>query len=107
MSHDEISNAKKKWEEGTLAKHQAKHPERRDEYVTTSSKPIQRIYTPLDVPDFDYMKDLGYPSEYPYTRGPQPTMYRGRIWTMRQFAGMGNAEETNKRFKFLLANGQT
>jgi len=103
----EISNAKTKWEKGALAAHEERHPERLKEYVTTSSKPIRRIYTPLDVPDFDYMKDLGFPSEYPYTRGVQPTMYRGRIWTMRQFAGMGNAEETNKRFKFLLANGQT
>ncbi|MHA1576005.1 MAG: methylmalonyl-CoA mutase family protein, partial [Candidatus Thorarchaeota archaeon] len=108
MTHNKgISNAKTKWEKGTLAEHEKRNPERRKEYVTTSSKPIRRIYTPLDIPDFEYMKDLGFPSEYPFTRGVQPTMYRGRIWTMRQFAGMGNAEESNKRYKFLLANGQT
>ncbi|MHA1740734.1 MAG: acyl-CoA mutase large subunit family protein, partial [Candidatus Thorarchaeota archaeon] len=73
----------------------------------TSSRPVKRLYTPLDIPNFDYLRDLGFPSQYPYTRGVQPTMYRGRIWTMRQFAGMGTAEESNARYKFLLANGQT
>ncbi|MHA2024671.1 MAG: acyl-CoA mutase large subunit family protein [Candidatus Thorarchaeota archaeon] len=102
-----IGAAKDNWEKNTLTPHQKKHPDRREEYLTTSSSPVKAIYTPLDVPDFDYMKDLGFPSEYPYTRGVQPSMYRGRVWTMRQFAGMGTAEETNKRFKFLLANGQT
>ena len=102
-----ISAAKDNWEKNTLGLHQKKHPDRRKEFVTTSSKPVKVLYTPLDLPDFDYMKDLGFPSEYPYTRGVQPTMHRGRLWTMRQFAGMGSAEETNERFKFLLANGQT
>jgi methylmalonyl-CoA mutase N-terminal domain/subunit len=102
-----IAAAKKNWEKNTLSPHQAKHPDRRDEFVTTSSKPVKVLYTPLDLPEFDYMKDLGFPSEYPYTRGVQPSMHRGRLWTMRQFAGMGSAEETNARFKFLLANGQT
>ncbi|MHA1934368.1 MAG: acyl-CoA mutase large subunit family protein [Candidatus Thorarchaeota archaeon] len=102
-----ILNAKKRWISDTLEPHKKKHPERREEFVTTSSRPIQRIYTPLDIPDFDYMRDLGFPSEFPYTRGVQTTMYRGQFWTMRQFAGMGNAEESNKRYKFLLANGQT
>ncbi len=102
-----IAAAKKNWEKNILAPHQAKHPDRRKEFVTTSSKPVKVLYTPLDIPDFDYMKDLGFPSEYPYTRGVQPTMHRGQLWTMRQFAGMGSAEETNERFKFLLANGQT
>ena len=104
---DAITQAKEEWEQGTLAAHVRKHPERREEYFTTSSKPIRRIYTPADVPDFEYMKDLGFPSDYPYTRGVQPTMYRGRIWTMRQFAGMGTAEESNARYKFLLEHGQT
>jgi len=104
---DDIQKAHDKWEKETLGSHQKKHPDRRKEFVTTSSRPIKAIYTPLDVPDLDYMKDLGFPSEYPYTRGVQPSMYRGRVWTMRQFAGMGSAEETNQRFKFLLANGQT
>ncbi len=102
-----IAAAKDNWEKNTLAPHQAKHPDRREEFVTTSSKPVKVIYTPLDIPNFDYMKELGFPSEYPYTRGVQPSMHRGRLWTMRQFAGMGSAEETNARFKFLLANGQT
>ncbi|MGY5856089.1 MAG: methylmalonyl-CoA mutase family protein [Candidatus Thorarchaeota archaeon] len=104
---EKIEAANKNWKKNTLASHQAKHPDRRKEFVTTSSKPVKVLYTPLDIPNFDYMKDLGFPSEYPYTRGVQPTMHRGRLWTMRQFAGMGTAEETNARFKFLLANGQT
>ncbi|MFW9813012.1 MAG: methylmalonyl-CoA mutase [Candidatus Thorarchaeota archaeon] len=102
-----IGAAKSNWEKNTLSPHQKKHADRRGEFLTTSSKPVKAIYTPLDIPDFDYMRDLGFPSEYPYTRGVQPSMYRGRFWTMRQFAGMGSAEETNERFKFLLANGQT
>ncbi len=102
-----LAKEKTDWEDETLKTHQAKHPDRSVEFMTVSSKPIARLYTPLDIPDFDYSKDLGFPSQYPYTRGVQPTMYRGRLWTMRQFAGMGNAEESNKRYKFLLANGQT
>ncbi|MFW9963082.1 MAG: methylmalonyl-CoA mutase [Candidatus Sifarchaeia archaeon] len=102
-----IATAKKNWEKNTIVPHQSTHPDRRKEFVTTSSKPVKDLYTPVDLPEFDYLKDLGFPSEYPYTRGVQPTMYRGRLWTMRQFAGMGSAEETNERFKFLLANGQT
>ncbi len=98
-----IKNAKKSWESNKLSNQK----QWRNEFVTTSSKPVKVIYTPLDIPDLDYMRDLGFPSEYPYTRGVQPSMYRGRIWTMRQFAGMGNAEETNQRFKFLLNHGQT
>ncbi|MFW9982887.1 MAG: methylmalonyl-CoA mutase [Candidatus Thorarchaeota archaeon] len=102
-----LGAAKDNWEKNILSPHQKKHADRRNEYVTTSSKPVRALYTPLDIPNFDYMRDLGFPSEYPYTRGVQPSMYRGRLWTMRQFAGMGTAEETNERFKFLLANGQT
>jgi len=104
---EDIQKAHDKWEKETLGSHQKEHPDWRKEFVTTSSRPIKAIYTPLDVPDFDYMKKLGFPSEYPFTRGVQPSMYRGRLWTMRQFAGMGSAEETNERFKFLLANGTT
>jgi len=104
---DDIRKAHDSWEKETLGSHQKKHPDRRKEFVTTSSRPIKAIYTPLDIPDFEYMKKLGFPSEYPFTRGVQPSMYRGRLWTMRQFAGMGSAEETNERFKFLLANGTT
>jgi methylmalonyl-CoA mutase N-terminal domain/subunit len=103
----EIQAAKENWEAGTLSRHIEKHPERREEFISTSSRPVRRIYTPLDIPKFDYMRDLGFPSEYPYTRGVQPTLYRGKFWTMRQFAGMGSAEETNERFKYLLKIGQT
>ncbi len=104
---DDIAAAKQNWEDNVLGSHLERHKERRSEFVTTSSKPVARIYTPLDIKDFDYMRDLGFPSMFPYTRGVQPSMYRGRIWTMRQFAGMGTAEESNERYKFLLANGQT
>ncbi len=103
----DIKAAKEQWEASTVTDHVKKNPEMRDSFTTTSGRVVRRIYTPLDIPDFDYMRDLGFPSEYPYTRGVQPTMYRGRFWTMRQFAGMGSAEESNARFKFLLANGQT
>ena len=96
-----------KWEETTLQKSLSRFPERRDQYITTSSEPIDRVYTPLEVADLDYQEDLGMPGEYPFTRGIHPTMYRGRLWTMRMFAGFGTAEETNARFKYLLDQGQT
>jgi len=104
---DDIKKAQGKWEKETVHPHQQKYSDRRKEFVTTSSRPVKILYTPLDVPKFDYLKDLGFPSEYPFTRGVQPTMYRGQLWTMRQFAGMGTAEESNERYKFLLANGNT
>jgi methylmalonyl-CoA mutase N-terminal domain/subunit len=104
---DEAQKAHETWEKETLLPHQEKYPDRRKEFVTTSSRPVKILYTPLDIPNFDYLKDLGFPSQYPFTRGVQPTMYRGQLWTMRQFAGMGTAEESNARYKFLLANGNT
>uniref|UniRef100_A0A7V5XZK3 Methylmalonyl-CoA mutase n=1 Tax=candidate division WOR-3 bacterium TaxID=2052148 RepID=A0A7V5XZK3_UNCW3 len=76
-------------------------------FNTISDIPLKIVYTPLDIKDFDYLRDLGFPGEYPFTRGIRHTMYRGRIWTMRQFSGFGTAEDTNKRFKFLLAHGET
>jgi len=76
-------------------------------FNTISNIPLKIVYTPLDIKDFDYLRDLGFPGEYPFTRGIRYTMYRGRIWTMRQFSGFGTAEDTNKRFKFLLAHGET
>ena len=106
-SPDEILKAKKRWEETTLRKSLEKGPERRKEFVTASSAPVPRLSGPWDLPGFDHDRDLGYPGEFPFTRGVQPTMYRGRLWTMRQFAGFGTAEETNERFKFLLSQGQT
>ncbi len=95
------------WEETTLHKSLARLPERMDEFITTSSDPINRLYTPLDIVDMDYTQEIGFPGEYPYTRGVHPTMHRGRLWTMRMFAGFGTAEETNARFKYLLEHGQT
>jgi methylmalonyl-CoA mutase N-terminal domain/subunit len=81
--------------------------ERKSRFITVSNLEIKRLYTPEDMKDFDYERDLGSPGEYPFTRGIYPTMYRGRLWTMRQFAGFGGPEETNRRFKYLLEHGQT
>jgi methylmalonyl-CoA mutase N-terminal domain/subunit len=81
--------------------------ERKSRFITVSNHQIKRLYTPEDMKDLDYERDLGSPGEYPFTRGIYPTMYRGRLWTMRQFAGFGGPEETNRRFKYLLEHGQT
>jgi methylmalonyl-CoA mutase, N-terminal domain len=104
---EELRQLLEKWEETTLQHNLARMPESKPEYLTTSSEPVERIYTPLDVADMNYNRDLGLPGEYPYTRGVHPTMHRSRLWTMRMFAGFGTAEETNKRFKYLLQQGQT
>ena len=95
------------WEKGSLQKALASMPERRKQFITTSSEPINRVYTPLDTADIDYDRDLGLPGAYPYTRGVHPTLHRSKLWTMRMFAGFGTAEETNARFKYLLEQGQT
>ena len=102
----EIREGYRKWSD-ELEPKLAKRPERKGDFVNTSGIPVKRVYTPLDVADFDYMKELGLPGEYPFTRGVQPTMYRGRFWTMRQYAGFGTAEDTNRRYRFLLEQGQT
>lgn len=102
-----LSDHQEKWEETTLYQSSARLPERKKEFLTTSSEPIDRLYTPLDVSEMDYFRDLGLPGEYPYTRGVHPTLHRSKLWTMRMFAGFGSAEETNKRFKYLLQQGQT
>ncbi|MFQ5398119.1 MAG: methylmalonyl-CoA mutase [Anaerolineae bacterium] len=101
----EIAASKEKWEETTLHRASARFPERKEQFLTTSSEPIERLYTPLDVADLDYIRDLGHPGEYPFTRGVHATMYRGRPWTMRMFAGFGTAEETNQRYHYLLEQG--
>jgi len=106
-SLDEIKAKKERWEKETLAKSLAGMHESKKEFQTTSNAPVNRVYTPLDLQDFDYLRDLGFPGEYPYTRGVYPTMYRARMWTMRQYAGFGTAEQTNQRFKYLLQAGQT
>lgn len=102
----ETKQGKENWENETVSKSLEKLPEK-GEFSTSSNIPINRIYTPLDIADFDYLRDLGFPGEYPLTRGVYPTMYRARLWTMRQYAGFGTAEQTNQRFKYLLEHGQT
>ena len=104
---DQLRDSLEQWEESGLKKTLASMPERQDPFITTSSESINRLYTPLDVADSDYINDLGLPGEYPYTRGVHPTLHRGKLWTMRMFAGFGTAEETNRRFKYLLEQGQT
>ena len=106
MAND-IAEKKKKWEQETLKKVLDKHPERKEEFVTISDMPVNRVYAPDDLEGADYMEDLGFPGEYPYTRGVQPTMHRGRLWTMRQYAGFATAQESNKRYRYLLGHGQT
>jgi methylmalonyl-CoA mutase, N-terminal domain len=105
----EIEILKKKnerWSEEVQQK-LAKRPERKKEFVNTSGISIKRLYTPLDNKEMDYFSEVGFPGEYPFTRGVQPTMYRGRHWTMRQYAGFASAEESNRRYKFLMEQGQT
>src|SRR3989449_7984114 len=92
----------KRWEETTLREALASHPERRKEFVTTSSRPVKGLYTPLDLVGKEGYEAPGAPGEFPFTRGIHPTMYRGRLWTMRMFAGYGSAEDTNRRFKYLI-----
>jgi methylmalonyl-CoA mutase N-terminal domain/subunit len=103
---DELLRIYRQWEAGTLRQALARHPERYTTFITASGEPVERLYTPLDIKG-DYLEKQGFPGEYPFTRGIHPTMYRGRLWTMRMFAGYGTAEETNARFKYLLEQGQT
>ncbi|HZD10465.1 MAG TPA: methylmalonyl-CoA mutase family protein, partial [Candidatus Binatia bacterium] len=100
-----LQQEKERWQEETLRPTLEKYPERREDFETSSGIPVQRLYLPR--PDDDYLERLGFPGEYPFTRGVHPTMYRGRLWTMRQYAGFGTAEESNERYKYLLSQGQT
>ncbi len=102
-----VEAAERRWEATTLAQTLAKMPESQSAFTTASLRPIKRLYTPNDLPDFDYTRDLGFPGEFPYTRGIHATGYRGKLWTMRQFAGFGSPTDTNRRFKYLLEQGQT
>ena len=104
---DDLQRTIKRWEEETLQSSLDRFPERRGQFITTSSELINRLYTPADLADKEYEEAIGYPGQYPFTRGVHPTMYRSRQWTMRMFAGFGAAEETNQRFKYLLDQGQT
>src|SRR5258707_671771 len=102
---EELAIARDHWEETTLQQTMSRMPDRDQKFVTTSSKLVERLYTPLDLPDFEYLEDLGFPGEYPFTRGVHATGHRGKLWTMRMFAGFGTAEETNARYKYLLRQG--
>lgn len=101
------SSSKREWQEKTLDPALKKAPQRAEQFATSSGFGIEDLYTPEDISGLDYATDLGYPGEYPFTRGVQPTMYRGRFWTMRQYAGFGDAEESNRRYIYLLEHGQT
>ena len=102
-----ISRRRTRWEKETLSPVLKKSPERLARFSTVSDEEIAPLYGPDDLGAFDFLEDLSFPGEYPYTRGVQPSMYRGRLWTMRQFAGYGSAEDTNARFRYLLKEGQT
>jgi methylmalonyl-CoA mutase N-terminal domain/subunit len=102
-----LHKSMKKWEDETVSKTIKRFPEREEHFETISGIPMNRLYTPLDLKDMNYEKDLGFPGEYPFARGVQATGYRGRFWTMRQYSGFATAKETNQRFKFLLEQGQT
>jgi len=102
-----IREALERWAETDLQRSLARMPERRDRFITASGSPVGRLYTPADTGEADYARDIGLPGRFPYTRGVQATGYRGKLWTMRMFAGFGTAEETNQRFKYLLSQGQT
>ena len=103
---DDIEEGYRKWS-NKLEEAFASKPERLERFSTVSDKEIKRIYSPADVGGMEFMPDIGFPGEYPFTRGVQPSMYRGRLWTMRMFAGLGSAEDTNKRFHLLVKEGQT
>src|SRR5215510_14275975 len=103
----DVAKATQEWEEKVVKKTLGRSPERRARFETTSGIEIKRLYTPADTADLDYNQALDFPGQYPFTRGVQPTMYRGRFWTMRQYAGFGTAEESNKRYLYLLEQGQT
>ena len=102
-----VTTARQAWEDSILGKALSRSPERKERFETTSGIEIKRVYTSEDTQDCDYQEKLDFPGQYPFTRGVQPTMYRGRFWTMRQYAGFGTAEESNQRYRYLLAQGQT
>ncbi|MGQ9538245.1 MAG: acyl-CoA mutase large subunit family protein [Candidatus Bathycorpusculaceae bacterium] len=104
---EEIAKERERWEKTTLPNWIKHCPERKKEFRNHSGMKVKGLYTPEDIKDLDYIRDLGFPGEYPFTRGLHATMYRGRLWTMRMFAGYGTAEDTNKRFKYLLSEGET
>ncbi len=102
-----LPHALERWTDVTVKKVIDRFPERKEQFETISGVPVKRLYTPEEIESVDYLEDLGFPGEYPFTRGVQPTMYRGRFWTMRQYSGFATAKETNHRYRFLLEQGQT
>ena len=102
-----VTTARQTWEDSVLKKALSRSPERKERFETTSGIEVKRVYTNEDTQDGDYQEKLDFPGQYPFTRGVQPTMYRGRFWTMRQYAGFGTAEESNQRYRYLLEQGQT
>src|SRR5574341_668081 len=102
-----LDDAKRAWEARTLKPALDKSPDRPGLFAGSDGAPLERVYTPEHTAAQDYVGDAGFPGAYPYTRGVQPTMYRGRLWTMRQYAGFGSAVETNRRFHYLLEQGQS
>jgi len=102
-----MSNSKRDWQESVLARASKSLPGRRERFENSSGIDIDSLYTPEDLYGFDYQSALGFPGEYPFTRGIQPAMYRGRLWTMRQYAGFATAEESNRRYRYLMEQGQT
>ncbi len=104
---ERLEEARRRWEAETLKPALEKSPERRALFATSTGAPVERLYTPADIASLDYVRDLGFPGEFPFTRGVQATGHRGRLWTMRQYAGFGSAGETNKRFRYLLEQGQS
>jgi methylmalonyl-CoA mutase, N-terminal domain len=106
-SSSPVELEQERWEQNTLEPALSKHPERKKSFQTVSLAEVDRLYTPADTEDLDFNRDIAFPGEFPYTRGIHPTGYRGKLWTMRQFAGFSTPEETNTRFKYLLDQGQT
>ncbi|MFQ5666339.1 MAG: methylmalonyl-CoA mutase family protein, partial [Candidatus Binatia bacterium] len=106
-TRDDIKKARQRWEEQLLRPRLARSPERRNTFATTSEIEVRRLCTPEDRAGAHYLEQVGFPGAYPFTRGVQPTMYRGRLWTMRQYAGFGTAQESNRRYRYLLEQGQT
>lgn len=104
---EKIKKIKDEWDKNSYLEHIKKHPERKEKFENLSWNEIKKLYTPDDISHLDYVKDLGFPGEYPFLRGIHPTLHRGRLWTMRQFSGFGSAEETNQRYKYLLDHGET
>jgi methylmalonyl-CoA mutase N-terminal domain/subunit len=103
----QIREKRADWERQTYSKTIKENPERKQKFKNLSDIEIKNLYTPEDIAAFEYLKDIGFPGQFPFLRGVHPNLYRGRLWTMRQFAGFGSAEETNKRYHYLLEHGET